>query len=598
MARIIKYRLPCRKCGSSDAVAEYEDHSSFCFSCNHYYPSIDAVLNNKVAEEVFTPSPEDIAKVKRAEAQIFAIPEMSGFGAIPARKIGNKVTEFYGVRVTYDANRKDLIHYYPYNVDELGVPSAYKIRKVADKKFESIGKIKGLFGQHLFSPGGKRIIITEGEIDALTLAQVDLDKYDKIYPVLSVRSASTVSEDLLASRDFIRSFDEVVLCFDPDKAGKKALEAACKIIGFDKVKVANFGKFKDPNEAYVKGNAAGVISAIWSAQPYVPSGIISTEDLWTALSEYNKIESLSYPECLSGLNNKLQGIRLGEIDLFVSGTGSGKSTVFRELILNIMVKAGPADKVGILSLEEAPAETARRVSGMAINRNTANEDVPLEELKIGFDMVFGTGRILLLDHQGSVEDNSLLETIEYMALMGAKYIMLDHITIATSEGMNNLSGNEAVDSLMSSLLKLVKRHNFWLGIISHLRKSSSNGKSYEEGLMPNLDAIKGSSSIKQISFGVIAFARDQVNADPLVRSTIDFSVLKNRYTGLTGPVPPAYYNGNTGRLQSEPALGAAFERIVPKQKIEVIDHATGEITQVELDDVIEDMLFSAIHDME
>ena len=593
--RIIKYRLSCRKCGSSDAVVEYEDHSTFCWSCRHHTQSLDAVLNNK-EKIAFEPSPEDEARSKRAEAKLFEIPEMSGHGAIPARKISNKVTEFYGVRVTYDANRKDLIHYYPYNIDDLGVPSAYKKRTVLDKKFESIGKIKGLFGLNLFSPGGKRIVITEGEIDALTIAQVDLDKYDKIYPVLSVRSATTLNDDLLASRDFIRSFDEVILCFDPDKAGKKALVEACKIIGFDKVKVANFGKFKDPNEAYVKGNAAAVISAIWNAQPYIPSGIIGVEDLWAAVTDYNQIESLPYPDCLDGLNSKLQGIRMGEIDLFISGTGSGKSTVFRELILNIR-KTDPEAVIGILSLEEAPAETARRVSGMAIMKNTANEVVPIEELKVGFDLIFGDGKILLLDHQGSVEDDSLTETIEYMALMKAKYILLDHITIAVSEGTNNLTGNEAIDSLMSSLLKSVKRHNYWLGIISHLRKSPSQGKSYEEGLMPNLDAIKGSSSIKQISFGVIGFARDQLNPDPLVRSTVNFSVLKNRYTGLTGPVASSYYNGLTGRLQSDPPMGGSFDRIIPKQLIEVIDHSTGAIVEVNLDDVIEDMLFQKMQEM-
>ena len=156
---------------------------------------------------------------------------------------------------------------------------------------------------------------------------------------------------------------------------------------------------------------------------------------------------------------------------------------------------------------------------------------------------------MLLDHQGSVNDSTLLDMIEYMALMGCQYIFLDHITIAVSEGINQLTGNEAVDSLMSSLLKIVKRHNVWLGVISHLRKSPSGGKSYEEGVMPNLDAIKGSGSIKQISFAVIAFSRDQMSPDPIVRSTINFCVLKNRYTGLTGPIAPAFYNIATGRLQ-------------------------------------------------
>jgi len=78
--------------------------------------------------------------------------------------------------------------------------------------------------------------------------------------------------------------------------------------------------------------------------------------------------------------------------------------------------------------------------------------------------------------------------------------------------------------------------------------------------MPNLDSIKGSGSIKQISFGVIAFSRDQGNPDPIIRSTINFSVLKNRYTGLTGPIPPAFYNINTGRLQAA-ELSEEFERI-------------------------------------
>jgi twinkle protein len=561
MAKIVKAHTGCKACGSSDALCEYEGGSTYCFSCKKYSPSVTDLLSGKNNSE-FKPPEEDVSRYGRGD-KLFTLIEQSDSGPIKSRKISQEVTSFFGVRISYDENRNDIKHAYPYEVDRYGVAQAYKIRGVVDKRFSSIGKIKGFCGQHLFPAGGKRLVITEGEIDMLSVAQASLEKYGKIYPVISVRSATTIADDMLANRDWIRSFDEVIYCKDNDARGEESAAHVSRIVGVDKVKIATFGKYKDPNEVLVKEGFKEVLNRIWDAQHIVPAGIITKEDLWTALCSYNDIESVPYPSCVEGLNDKLKGLREGEIDLFISGTGAGKSTLFRELVLNLRARV-PTSKIGIISLEEAPAETARRLSGMQLCLNTAQIDVPIETLKEGFDQVFGDDNILLLDHQGSAGDSMLLDLIEYMALMGCKYIFLDHITLAVSEGIDNLTGNEAVDSLMSSLLKLVKRHGFWLGIISHLRKSPSMGKSFEEGVMPNLDSIKGSGSIKQISFGVIAFSRDQGNPDPIIRSTINFSVLKNRYTGLTGPIPPAFYNINTGRLQAA-ELSEEFERIPSKE---------------------------------
>ncbi|MCV5231965.1 hypothetical protein OFC56_32910, partial [Escherichia coli] len=58
---------------------------------------------------------------------------------------------------------------------------AQKIR-TEDKKFLVKGKLTGeLIGSHLFS-GGRKLIITEGEIDMLTVSQVQSNKY----PVVSL----------------------------------------------------------------------------------------------------------------------------------------------------------------------------------------------------------------------------------------------------------------------------------------------------------------------------------------------------------------------------------------------------------------------------
>jgi twinkle protein len=131
--------------------------------------------------------------------------------------------------------------------------------------------------------------------------------------------------------------------------------------------------------------------------------------------------------------------------------------------------------------------------------------------------------------------------------MGCKYLILDHLTIAVSEVEAN-DANQAVDKVMSDLLKTAKKHDVWLGVISHLRKTGMGSKSFEEGKMPSMDDIKGSGSVKQISFQIIAFARNMIASSEAERNTIKIRVLKSRFTGRTGDAGGAFYNADTGRL--------------------------------------------------
>ena len=233
--------------------------------------------------------------------------------------------------------------------------------------------------------------------------------------------------------------------------------------------------------------------------------------------------------------------------MFTSGTGSGKSTVIKEIVLDLLDKT--TDKIGLISLEESVGDTAEKFISMELRRSVMDTtNLEDKEIRKGFDKVFGDERLVLLDHQGSVGDSSLIDKIEYMALMGCKYLVLDHITIAVSEGTEGLSGNEAIDKMMSDLLKVVKKHNVWLGLISHLRKAQGGTKSFEEGKLASIDDIKGSGSIKQISFDIISFARNLVADDVGERNTITFRVLKSRFTGLTGNAGSATYDINTTRL--------------------------------------------------
>jgi len=544
-SHIVEKNQPCPECGSSDALQVYSDGHAFCYSCNHNYKDYHAYIEEKapVLEQ---------PKNKKASGNTPFVPMLSleeiaelGFKGFRERGIDKRTTSFFGVRAAVNEEGVVTDHFYPYTSG--GTVVAYKKREVQSKTFSIIGDFSSpaLFGQSAFKEGGKRVVVTEGELDAMAYAQACMEESKQIYPVVSMPSATGLKA-IKNNREWLRAFDEVILWLDNDEAGENSLKQVAKAIGFEKVKVVK-GLEKDANDVLLKHGTREVMKHVWDAKPYSPAGIIADpEVLWQQLEEYDNIVSVPYPDCLTGLNEKVKGMRPGEITLWTSGTGSGKSTLLREIMLHLLETTD--DKIGLVSLEEAPAETARKLAGMAVNKNLVKEPIPKDELRAGFDKVFGDNRVIVLDHHGSMNDGSIVDTLEAMCVMGAKYLFVDHITILVSEGAEGLTGNEAIDKVMNDLLSIAKRHNVWIGLISHLRKMTTAGSSFEDGKLASLDDIRGSGSIKQISFDILAFARNLTAQTETERNTIRMAVLKSRYTGLTGDCGTAVYNYDTGRL--------------------------------------------------
>ena len=519
----------CSKCSSSDANAVYSDGSTYCFSCK---------ASTQAGSHDITPE-FNVIQTQLSLEEIALLP------VEPIRNISKKVLYDAGVKVEYDQDRNVMSHFYPITINKK--VKAYKKRIVATKDFRVVGKaeVPELFNQ-VNCGRYKNLVITEGEIDCLSILEMLTKAKAKFDVVSIVNGAQSARRNIASNLDFVNKYDKVFLAFDNDEPGIAAANDVAHVIKPGKAHIVN-SVYKDANDALCKEQSEAYLSHVWGSRVYKPDNFVTGEKIWDAFKERSTVKSVPYPDCLKGLNDKLFGMRLGEITLFTSGTGSGKSTVVKETILNLLEQSDT--KVGLISLEESIGDTATKLIGMSINKNIRMpDDVTEEEARKGYEKVFGDERLILLDHQGSVADTSLLDRIEYLAALGCSYLILDHITIAVSEGVDGATGNEAVDKVMSSLLKIVKRYNIHLTLISHLRKSSGEGKSFEEGVMPNLDSIKGSGSIKQISFDIIGFARNMMAVEKSDRNIVKFAVLKSRFSGDTGMCGQATYNVDTGRL--------------------------------------------------
>lgn len=512
---------PCEACGSKDNVAVYEADdgriNGTCMGCEKYYHHYG------VEAEEYIPM-DDV--------DFDGLYEDLPFGTQKKRNISEYVAAFYGVRK--DGNLREI--YYPYFA---GDSVSWKIRK-DPKDFRVQGGLKGvgLFGQQKFE-GGRKLIITEGEEDVLAIAEAHYQHYGKIYPIVGIPSSSNMN-GLTDNIKWVQSFDEVILWGDRDEAGEKAVKKMAKIIGYSKVKVVS-SVANDASDLAQEGKFKDVLMAVWNAKQYNPQGILTSKELWKELQADEHIVSVPYPDIFRGLNQKTKGMRAGEITLFTSGTGAGKSSMTREIMMHILETT--EDKVGIISLEESPAETVRKLCMMDLKMNPGEHELPLEELEAPFQRVFGDDRVVVLDHQGAITE-SITDQLNYMASIGCKYLFVDHITILVSEGADGLTGNEATDKVMNDLLKVAKTHKVWIGLVSHLRKSDKIGKSFEQGNMPSLDDIRGSGSIKQVSMDIIAFARNSEEGE----NEVKLKVLKCRKTGKSGPAGSLKYDDATGRM--------------------------------------------------
>tara|TARA_Y100000589_G_scaffold11984_1_gene9816 strand:+ start:24574 stop:26187 length:1614 start_codon:yes stop_codon:yes gene_type:complete len=523
-AGFIETHLPCPDCDSSDALCVNENGSTKCFSCGKYTPA-----------KTETTKPILEVKTKRKENDNFLYGDLL---PIAPRGIHLDTCKKYGYYVgDYKGERVHIANYRNFEGELVG----QKIRD-KDKNFEIKGNITDcFFGQHLWPNGGKKLIICEGEIDCLTVSQLGSNKY----PCISIPSGTNSAKGVFKKNlKWLELFDEVVIMFDMDEPGQKAMSECVGILPPGKALIAKLPG-KDPNELLMQGKAQDVVRAMFDAKKWSPTNIIDGADLFERISTVKKNDSVPYP--FKGLTEKTKGIRKGEISLFCAGSGVGKSQVCRQIAHHLLTQTKDK-KVGYIALEENIERSAQGVLGLELGKLLhLDEFVVDDKYRSAFKKTVGSGRFFLYDHWGSLNTDQLLSHIRYLVkALGVEYVVLDHISIVVSGMSESEMGNErrAIDVLMTKLRTLVEECNFALILVSHLKRPEGN-RGYEDGIMPNLSALRGSQALSQLSDICIALSRDLQGED---KNTTKLSVLKNRFSGETGLCSHLEYCQRTGRL--------------------------------------------------
>lgn len=508
----VQAHVPCEYCGSSDGATIYTDHK-YCFVCGRVTPFGD---NHKKGE-----------CVNMSSLSVIPVSDME-IRALKARGITSDTCRKYGYYVTSD--RGKTIQVANYQLEQGHV--LFQKTRDKDKQFTIRGhQTKVFFGQHLFS-GGRKLVITEGEIDCLTVSQVQGNKY----PVVSVPFGCKSAKDTIkANLKWLENFEEVILMFDMDDAGREAVRDCAGILSPHKLKIATL-PLKDPNECLLAGKPDAIVSAVWNAAEYRPDGILNAKDLKEEFfAQETELVSYDYPWC-PALTKMTQGIRKGEMILLTAGTGIGKSTAAREIAFKLKMQDNL--KIGLVMLEENKNKTLRDLMSIGLQKplHLCWNSINKADLEPVYDAIFGDGKICLYDHFGSIESDNLLEKIRYLITSeSCDIVIFDHVSIAIS-GLDesSMSERKAIDVLMTKLRALIEETGAGMVVVSHLRKGDTKTTPFEQGGTISLDDLRGSGTLKQIPDTIIALERNQQDEDADARNTIKLRVLKCRFTGDTG----------------------------------------------------------------
>jgi twinkle protein len=479
MAGIVVERLP-HNCGARRSLNVFQNddgtYSGWCFSCKTYVPN---VYEDK--PEGYKPPVGFKKSAEEIEAELKAIQKFKSF-AMPDRKLILDSVSHYNVRVSVSEvdGETPTAHYYPYYKN--GELSGYKVRVVEGKKFWSVGDCNDvdLFGwKQAIQSGSKRLYITEGEVDAVSLYQIlsslQKEEYrDNLPAVVSLpHGSAAASKDIARCVKDIRAyFKDVVLVFDMDDAGKRAVEDVMKIL--PEAIVAALPA-KDVNACLTEGRAKACFNAVvFNAKKPKNTRLVMGD---TLIEAAKAPPQLGVPWPWKRLTKVTRGIRLGETIYIGAGQKQGKSEIVNTLAAHFIRELGW--KVLLAKPEESNVKTVKMVTGKLAGRVFHDPNIPFDEAAYNEAAREIKDKLYLLNLYQHVGWETLKADIREAATEGCKAIFIDPITNLTN-GVNAADANTKLQEIAQELSAMALDLNVVIFIFCHLRNPDA-GPPHERG---------------------------------------------------------------------------------------------------------------------
>ena len=354
-----------------------------------------------------------------------------------------------------------------------------------------------LFGWQAIPDNARSVVITEGEIDAITYHAYG-------FPALSVPfGGGKAGKQQWIDTEFphLDRFEEIILSLDMDEEGQKATEELINRLGRHRCRVVTL-PFKDINECRKQGVATADIEKLVSeAQSQDPS------ELKTALDFNQAVIDEFYPPAgeLPGftlpwkMRKRPVKILRGEVSLWTGFNGHGKSLVLNQVAVSAMTQG---ERVCVASFEMHPRKTLSRMVRQSLGRETP------ERPEITATLEWLGGKLWIFDLVGTANIARIMEVFKYAyQRYGVQQFIVDSL-LKCGIASDDYNGQKRFLDLLNDFANETNSH---IHLVAHARKSEN------ELTPPGKMDIKGSGDIGDLTSNVWCVWRNRLKEEDLAK---------------------------------------------------------------------------------
>ena len=402
------------------------------------------------------------------------------------RKISETTLNNYKVGQSIRNNNISIV--FPYFEQDGKTAAFIKYRCLAKKEFYTSKNSKPcLFGWQAIDPNATDIVITEGEIDALSFAEQGINALSVPFGGGKNGKHNWIDNEY----DRLQYYSIIYLALDMDETGQIAAKDIAERLGLYKCYIIDFGKYKDANEVLQAGG--NLREFLYTAKTIEPASLkIASSSVDEAVRSQNTDEEVpgdTLPWLWPNKSSDNFKLREGEVIIWAGTNGHGKSTLVEHIIVDSLSRF----KLWLVaSMEYNTTNLLKHMTRQAIGGKPSNKDIPLLERLFE--------NLWLYDKQGTIVADDMLKVFEYAyRRYNVRNFLIDSLAKCGFKEDDYNSQKEFVDKIGD----FAHTFNVQMNLICHCKKKDTE---LEE---PDKFDIRGSASISDMVENVCIIWRNK-----------------------------------------------------------------------------------------